>query len=125
MTQTNYPKFSIGRKVTSKKTGNPVIGYIAGISLPVVSGLVRAAANKEEAKIAYKRWTELYPDWTDKFVYAVVFTKPMRTMSLSEFVEQTGMSEYEYEEQIPKASVASYPEDDLELVDEGFYVPNY
>jgi hypothetical protein len=114
-------KFQLGSKVTSKKTGLPMTGYVVGICMPIMFGLMRGVCTQVELFDEYPRWTDLYPDWVNKPVYTVSFNSPMRTVNLEEY-HKYGGSDGGYEN-LPKAIMAGYPEDDLELLEEGVYVP--
>jgi len=113
--------FLLGQKVTSKKTGMPMTGMIVSVCSPVMAALMKLVFKKTDSLEAYPRWTELYPDWVDNLVYIVAVRTPMRPMSLEEALKY-GATEQEYNEIRPEYLIM-YPEADLELVEEGIYVP--
>jgi hypothetical protein len=113
--------FLLGQKVTSKKTGMSMEGIIVSICSPVMAPIMKLAFRKAEALEAYPRWTDLYPDWTDNLTYIVLVKTPMRSMSWDEALK-CGATEEEYEAVKPEYLIM-YPEADLELVEEGIYVP--
>jgi len=115
-------KFSLSDRVTSKKTGLPAIGRVIQTTHPIMYEL--RGAEK------FLTWNELYPDWLEKPLYTVLFDKPQRHMSLDEYkmYVRTKMDEAEdnlsdddwkmnYENNVELVRMASFPEDDLELLD--------
>lgn len=113
-------KFNLGDFVTSKKTGLPMQSTVCGMIGPEVC---ESLPEKN-----YYRWTELYPDWRDKYVYYVKYTKPQKPISKEEMIIGLRL---QYEEkfdlipqsqidkmynEIPEHSVVTIPEDDLELL---------
>lgn len=106
--------FNIGDKVVSKKTGQPVYGTVVGICTSDFFINTRKYGNVTTV------WEKLYPSWREKCVCSVKFDNPITPISFQELKEQSdpGLSDeilnYLYSK-YPKAWVAEYPEEDLEL----------
>jgi hypothetical protein len=102
--------FSLGNKVTSKKTGFPAVGTIIG----VLDGLFWAT-NHPSA-----RWDELYPNWFMRPVYYVLYEKPQKHVTYEEFIlgrEQHAehpILKMQYQ-LLPVQNPVVYCEEDLEL----------
>lgn len=109
-------KFDLYEKVVSKKTGLPMTGTILGVMHPSLMGAQYYFRTVEECKEGFPAWTELYPEWTKKMIYTILFDTPSRTMSFEEFLEQNdeGVTKFDYHEKVPIRYCAAYPEDDLE-----------
>lgn len=110
-------KFNLGSLVTSKVTGLPMTGMVVGVEF----GFVRYQVFPGR----YKRWDSLYPDWHEKLVYHVNFKGgPQPLLSFEEWcASETVPEEYKtreyYDLNVPRSDLAAYPEDDLELLDDG------
>lgn len=114
---------SIGDRVTSKKTGLPMVGEVAGIMQSILYlGLQNLRIVPDDNgdfvivdrqdKIQYVRWTQIYPYW---MWYQVAYVKPdypIKSMSFSEF--KGTIEEYN---KLPSSQYITYPILDLEKMD--------
>ena len=111
----------IGDTVISKKTGLPASGTVVAILEPeFFLGLMPGK---------YERWNELYPNWCDddKRVVFVRFNSPQKNLAFEEFALRykhyhISLDELKvlYEWTIPLTKNASYPEDDLEVINDSY-----
>jgi len=115
---TNFPLASL---VKTRQTGVATEGIVVGVYVPYAMGLMRGTTDPEESLKRHPRWTELYPKWNEDFVYVVAFSKPHKPFTLEECLAGGGTQE-QYDN-APEQIMCSYPAADLELVDEGPYVP--
>lgn len=117
MSETIARERRLGDLVTSKKTGLPTIAKVVGI--------MYADYYKNGYKIPVL-WDSLYPDWGDKKIIWVLFPTPQKVVTPEEYFnywqQEVGITRAEsdalYKFTIPVAQSATYPEDDLELVEE-------
>jgi hypothetical protein len=110
--------FRLNQKVTSRKTGMPMVGKVLAVQSPIIVAISRGVTSREEVEALYPNWTTLYPDWTNNWVYTVLFDKPMRHMSYSEYLNRFPYATTEeYEQHLPILHCAMYPESDLETID--------
>lgn len=111
----------IGDTVVSKKTGLPAAGTVVGTVEPeFFLGMFPGE---------YKKWNRLYPDWASptKRVIFVRFNSPQKNVTFEEFKDRyinSDISEVEldvlYKWTVPLAKNASYPEDDLEVINDSY-----
>jgi hypothetical protein len=112
---TEYPRFTIGELVTSKRLGVPGFGIILAIEWAPVYITTK--------KSPFDRWTFLYPEWKKTWVYILGLEKPQRNQSFQEFMETHDgleteqMAMFMYDAMTTKAALMAFPEDDLELFD--------
>ena len=115
-------KFGLYQQVISKKTGLPMIGSICGITTGHYQKWIYDCKN-----IHLQRWFDLYPDWVEKPVYTVKFNQAARTVTYEEYVkyapEGMPISREQYEQDCPIKQLATYPEDDLEPLEESLEKP--
>ena len=115
--------FNLGQKVMSKKTGLPQTGYIYGIveGKPFSLNL----ANRGQLQ-SYNGWNQHYPNWPLKHIYYVMFDIPSRVISYQEYLQSIranygpDIPEEQIQaayNQIPLELAATYPEDDLEVLE--------
>lgn len=126
------PKFKIGQKITSRKTGLPAIGTVKAIT--DASWYMQGAPDIETVLNTNANWSNLYPDWLDKPMYTIEFLSPQRNCSFEEF-KNSIISKYQYipspafqflddrllmtqYNKIPLLNAVAYPEDDLESYEE-------
>lgn len=112
------PKFSLGDRVSSIKTGLPMTGTIHQITSPFLY-----THTFQPGQLCFL-WNELFPDWEDKCLYSVIFDTPQKRMTFEEFkynnkkynkIFKNNEERIEYNN-LPIISSALYIEDDLELI---------
>lgn len=110
------PKFKFGDTVSTKVTGLPGIGKIVGVMPSIIHcQMVKMVSNN--------RWTALFPDWENEYVYTVYFDEPRRWCSYDEYIESLGTEAGLYKEEalqsgydnMPQLCTMFYTEQDLEL----------
>jgi hypothetical protein len=111
----------LGSLVKTLQTGILTEGVIVGIYISYALGIMRGTTDPEENRKRHPRWTELYPKWDQDFVYVVAFSKPQKAFTLEECLSGGGTQE-NYDESAEQM-MCTYPAEDLELLDEGPYVP--
>ena len=110
-------RFMLNQKVTSKKTGLPMVGKVLGIQSPVVLALTHGLSSQVALEKIYPNWTNLYPEWATDWVYTIMFDTPARHMSLQEYkTHHPDATMEEYKEEVPVNFCATYPQDDLETI---------
>lgn len=111
----------LGSLVQTLQTGIPTKGVVVGVYMPQALGIMRGTTDPDETLKRYPRWTELYPQWDRDFVYVVAFSKPQKPFTLEECLAHGGTQE-DYDK-VPEQIMCTYPAEDLEMLDEGPYVP--
>lgn len=101
----------IGDRVTTKKISLPVVGTIVGF---VTADIYMIICGRPVTD--FVGWNENYPEWTKGNVAIVKYDQPQYIMSYEEYLgQEPDATLEEYQRDIPKSLIASYPEDDIEL----------
>lgn len=117
------PKFKVGDRVCSKKTGLPVCGTVGQVMSPYQ--FIRGLPSFINSVYTDKSFSRHYPDYRNKPVYVVGFDEPQKTVSKDDVMWglPRGWGDDNIEEicdslfeAMPTAMMAAYPEDDLELL---------
>lgn len=123
----SQPKFKLGQKVCSKQTGYPAVGTVIGINFAMLEDVKcfgTRLARREPA------WDKLYPNWTEKLIYVVLLEKPQPTATFEEWAatleqrfgvklpKDNPVVMANYVQDIPYKMMITFPEDDLESMED-------
>ena len=119
--QHGYIDIPMGCRVTSKKTGLPMIGTVHGV---ITAGLYMYS-HKINPDSEYP-WDNLYPEWRDDFVCYVKFDELQKPLTFEEYKnvgEKQGLNKSDewyraHYEDIKEVPCAAYPIQDLEIFEE-------
>lgn len=107
-------KFSIGDKVLSGRFGPPSVYLVVGM----IEGESYSEGLKQYCQGTADHWSKEYPDWKESLVYYLKTNSPQKSLSYTEYLDQTVGGTYEGYQSLVNLSLYSLPEADLTSLDD-------